>query len=319
LALPASFKKSFPLLLILLACASAGRNAPPMTPADSREILNLRETGSLGPEIGNLGKLIEPASLLINNIGEIFIADRAVNAIFKLSSDLTPLAREGGLGGFGGGFNRPLGMASDAALNIYIADGGNRRIQILDRDMRFVKAIDSYEDQSGEIVSFVFPTDVAIDPEGNIWVADEDRVLKLDPFFKLLFEASEKGAGYFLLGRVTSIEISRAGTIAIADAGNNRFIIMSTYGNYFGEITSGAAAVVTWDNDNNIWAIEPDNGRTSCFDINGRRLYTYSDSGGSRPVWIAVDRDGRLLILDRNQRRLKTYDIIRGNHSPNND
>jgi len=305
------------LLLIFIGCTAGVRQpSPPVVPTAARSILNARQIGSIGPEIGTLGKLIEPASVLVDNLGDIFIADRAINAIYKLSADLTPLKREGGLGGFGGGFNRPLGMACDAALNLYIADGGNRRLQILDRNLRFVKSVDTYEDQNGQAVEFNFPSDVAIDNEGNIWVADEDEVLKLDPFYRLIFEASDKGAGYFILGRISSIEISAAGNVAIADAGNNRIAIMSTYGNFIGDITAGSASAVTWDNNNNIWAIESDRSRISCHDINGDLLYTFADTGGSRPVWIAFGRDGQLLVLDGNQRRLKTYELIRGAETP---
>jgi hypothetical protein len=306
-----------PLLMALVSCASAGKRTSPQAASGStREILNAHQIGAVGPEIGTLGRLIEPASILTTNIGDIFISDRATNAIYKLSSDLSPQGREGGLGGFGGGFNRPMGMASDAALNIYFADGGNRRIQILDRNMRFVKSIDSYEDESGQTVEFVFPSDVAIDNEGNIWVADEDKVLKLDPFFRLLFEASERAAGYFLLGRVTSIDISRDGNVAIADAGNKRIVTMSIYGNYIGEIPAGSASVVAWDNFKNIWAIEPSRGMITCYNLAGSLLYTLGDTGGSRPVWLAFDRNGKLLVLDSNQRRLKIYEIIRGAGTP---
>ncbi|OGC91006.1 MAG: hypothetical protein A2W25_07975 [candidate division Zixibacteria bacterium RBG_16_53_22] len=308
---------SFSLALLFSSCASGGRqSSPPAVPVAARSILNVHQVGSIGPEIGALGKLIEPASLLVDNLGDIFIADRAINAIYKLSADLTPLKREGGLGGFGGGFNRPLGMACDAALNLYIADGGNRRIQTLDRNLRFVKSTDSYEDRDGQVVEFNFPSDIAIDNEGNIWVADEDKVLKLDPFYKLIFEASDKGAGYFILGRVSSIEISMAGNVAIGDAGNRRIVIMSTYGNFIADIPTGSASAVTWDDKDNIWAIESDRNRISCYNMTGDLLYTFADMGGSRPIWIAFGRDGELLVLDSNQRRLKTYEIIRGAEAP---
>jgi len=304
---------------MILACASSGERQQSLDiPKATSSILNIRQSGSVGPDIGTFGKLIEPASIMVNNLGDIFISDRATSAIYKLSIDMTPVAREGGLGGYGGGFNRPLGMAADAALNIYVADGGNRQIQLLDRNMRFVKSIASYEDENGESNEFVFPSDIAIDNEGFIWVADDDKVLKLDPFYRLLFEASQKGAGYFLLGRVSSIEISKNGKVAIADAGNNRVVLMSVYGNYIGEITTGPISVVTWDGNENLWALETGNGRISCYNIAGDPLFMYADTGGSRLVWLSFDREGRLLALDGNQRRLKIFEIIRGADTPAN-
>jgi sugar lactone lactonase YvrE len=268
--------------------------------------------------MGTYGSLVEPASLLVNSLGDIFIVDRATNVIYKLSAELEPVAREGGLGGFGGGFNRPLGMASDAALNLYIADAGNRQIMIFDRNLRFVRSVGSYEDDNGEAVDFLFPSDIGVDFEGNFWVADEDRVLKLDPFFRLIFEASRKAAGYFILGRVSAVEISRNGIVAIGDIGNNRIITMSIFGNYIGTNEASAVGALSWDDHGNLWVVEIDRGRITCYDASGTLLYAFANEGGARPVSMATDRSGRLLALDRDQRRLRIYEVIRGAGGPGN-
>jgi sugar lactone lactonase YvrE len=71
----------------------------------------------------------------------------------------------GGVGSEGSGplqFNDPHGIAIDADGRLYIADRGNQRIQILDKDGNFLT----------RWTQFGKPSAVAIDKKGNIYVAD---------------------------------------------------------------------------------------------------------------------------------------------------
>lgn len=294
--------------------SSPQRLGSPETSASSvaSSILNLRLTASSGPDLDDHGTLIEPSGIAINGLGDLYISDKISNTIYKVSAQLLPLGQEGGIGGYAGGFNQPMGMECDAAMNLYVADTGNRRIQVLDRSLRVVRYFESYADEDGEAADFSLPEALSIDYEGNFWVADDDRVLKLDPFFRLIFEVSEKVPGYFILGRVASIDVSRGGIVAISDVDNGRVILISVYGNYVGAFDAGRPSGVAWDAQSLIWVADPEAGRVTAYDMSGQiRFIHQPEASGVRPVGVAFDPGGRMVMIDKGLRRIWLYDVIR--------
>lgn len=280
-------------------------------------ILSLRLIASAGPNFDD-ASFVDPAAVASNDLGEFFVSDKATNEIYKFSAELSLMAREGGSGSSAGGFNRPLGMASDAALNLYVADSGNRRIVVLDRSLHYVRSIDAYFDENDETVNFSLPGDVSIDNQGNLWVADDTRGVKLDPFQKLVLEISDKAPGHVIIGRVSSLETSRAGQVAIADLGNHKMFLVSLYGNYVGEFGVASPVSVAW-NDNVIWVADQPGGKVSAYDTAGNMLFAFpGDEPGFRPAWLAFDSSGRLAVIDRGTRKLKIFEIINGTDSPGN-
>ena len=70
----------------------------------------------------------------------IFIADGYSNSrVVKMAKDGTWVKAVGTRGAGPNQFNTVHGIASDAKNNIYVADRGNRRIQVYDADLNFVK------------------------------------------------------------------------------------------------------------------------------------------------------------------------------------
>ena len=301
-------------MLSIAACVSPAKRVPKFSgDISARTILNLRLIKTIGPIIDENRSLIEPAGVSINKIGEIFISDRAANVIYKLSSEFDSISSEGGIGAALGGFNRPIGIAGDAALNLYIADSGNRRIQILDRNLHFVRSIDYYFDENDQPLRFNQPEDITIDSENSFWIADGDKVIRLNPFYELQMELSYRAPGNFRIGRASSVDVSKSDYVAIGDRGNRQVIVVSTHGNPISEFSAGLPSSVAWDDHDNIWVADPDAGRLSAYDLNGVLLFVYSEgASGYRPRWLAFDSAGRLLVLDAGLRRLTLYEVIRG-------
>jgi DNA-binding beta-propeller fold protein YncE len=68
-----------------------------------------------------------------------------------------------------GEFNLPRDVAVGKDGRLYVVDGGNFRIQVFDRDGRFVKSFGSVGRQMGQ---FARPKEIAADAEGNVYVVD---------------------------------------------------------------------------------------------------------------------------------------------------
>lgn len=68
-----------------------------------------------------------------------------------------------------GEFNLPRDVALGKDGRIYVVDGGNFRVQIFDRDGKFIKSFGSVGKQLG---NFARPKEIATDRSGNVYVAD---------------------------------------------------------------------------------------------------------------------------------------------------
>jgi DNA-binding beta-propeller fold protein YncE len=70
-----------------------------------------------------------------------------------------------------GAFLSPTNAAVDRQGNIYVADTGNYRVQILDPAGKFLRTFGTQGDAPGE---FIRPKGIAVDSEGHIYVADAE-------------------------------------------------------------------------------------------------------------------------------------------------
>ena len=68
-----------------------------------------------------------------------------------------------------GEFNLPRDVAIGKDGRLYVVDGGNFRIQVLDKEGKFIKSFGSVGKQPG---NFARPKEVATDKDGNVYVVD---------------------------------------------------------------------------------------------------------------------------------------------------
>ncbi len=124
-----------------------------------------------------------PFGIAVDGQGNVYVADRDNNRIRKITSAgvVSTLAGDG-VQGFADGagssacFNSPLGIAVDGQGNVYVADFGNNRIRkITSAGVVSTLAGDGTAgstDGPGSSAKFYNPTGVAVDGQGNIYVAD---------------------------------------------------------------------------------------------------------------------------------------------------
>lgn len=151
--------------------------------------------GDDGPAVE--ANLNYPSDVACDEKGNLFISDRSNNRIRKVDAQgiITTYA---GLGPaeFGGDFGPaedallkyPFGISLDKKGNLFIADRGNNRIRKVDaKGIITTVAGDGAHFFSGDFgpafqSSLAYPTDVAVDKAGNIYIADRNnnRVRKVD-------------------------------------------------------------------------------------------------------------------------------------------
>lgn len=127
-----------------------------------------------------------PTGLATDGTGNLFVTDYATHTIRKLVLSSGAVTTLGGAAGMIGDadspapprFNRPYSVAADGAGNLYIADSDNHTIRKLVLSSGEVKTIagtalmPGFVDDMGAAARFRYPTGVATDGAGNLYVAD---------------------------------------------------------------------------------------------------------------------------------------------------
>ena len=251
-----------------------------------------------------------PSDVDMDSKGNLYISDRSNNRIRKVDSDgiITTIV---GLGapGYEGDFGLakdallkyPFGICLDRKGNLYIADRGNNRVRRVDhRGIITTIAGDSTHSFGGDYgpanqSSLAYPTDVAVDSTGVIYIADRNnnRIRKIDR-----------------LGVITTF----MGTKQNEFNGDNEIVAETTLHLPF------ALALHTQDH---LLVVDRNHFRVRRVKLQGNQVETVAgngkflfrgDGGSGRgatldaPSGIIVDSHGNILFVDRLHQRVRKVD-----------
>jgi 4-amino-4-deoxy-L-arabinose transferase-like glycosyltransferase/streptogramin lyase len=223
---------------------------------------------------------------------------------------VNPLVFQASWGGVGeavGEFREPRDIAVDSKGTIYVADTGNRRVQVFNSAGRFQSilsgefeeplalVVDSQDNLlvldslagwiyrydangivlgrfAGPAARFYHPRGMSIDAQDNLYVADTGgcRIVKFSPGGEVVLRIGEKGSGIGQFIEIVDVAVDTNGLMYVVDAGNKRIVRLDATGNYIGE-----------------WTISPSS------PANGPHL--------------ALAADGRVLVTDPEAGRLRVY------------
>ena len=243
----------------------------------------------------------------------------------------------GGPGSGDGELLEPRGVAVDAAGRIFVADTGNRRVQLFDADGQWLATL-------GADADLQQPCDLAVDSRGTVYVADAlaDAVVRFTPDGRVLSRftpgfyrprgvaigpgdvlyvadtgrsrivalsaegqvlAEFVGAGAETFDQPTDVAVDAQGTIYVVDTYHLRVVRMGSGGEYEGEWVIPEADTldgphVAISAAGVIYVTDPQGGRVVAYDADGRVLGQMETGQGSRPIGVAVGPAGQMLVAD---------------------
>ena len=190
-----------------------------------------KKVKSLGGEGGSGNvEFSAPRGVAITSDKFILVSDD--HRIQKISMDGYLIASVGECGSGPLQFNNPFGIAiSPITGQVYIAEWGNHRIQVLNPDLTFSHLFGSEGSDNGE---FQYPLDIAIDSQGLVYVSDSGNycIQKFSPDGKFVGQFGTKGSGPGQLNRPLGITIDTAATglVYVSEHGNHRISVFTSDG-----------------------------------------------------------------------------------------
>jgi poly(3-hydroxybutyrate) depolymerase/sugar lactone lactonase YvrE len=200
--------------------------------------------GTISTVVGR-SELSLPSAVAVDSQGNLFIADSGGHRIRKVSPDgsITTVAGTGAAG-FSGDhaaataaqLNAPRGLAVDRQGNLFIADSYNHRVRRLatDGSISTVAGVGTpgFAGDKGTATAapLDFPTGVAVDRQGNLFVADSlnHRVRRVgaDGIITTVIGGEPGGGGgsapIIPLRYPSSVAVDQAGNILVADPFHHR-------------------------------------------------------------------------------------------------
>ncbi|MEK7398054.1 MAG: NHL repeat-containing protein [Candidatus Poribacteria bacterium] len=215
-------------------------------------------------------------------------------------------------------FYQPAGIAFDYDGNIYVADSGNSKIQLIDKDYRKIVAIGRFGWKVGE---FDHPMDVAFS-NLMMYIADSgnNRIQRYglaDRIFGVIAgEKSNKSENSLELYSPQGIATDLRGDVYIVDTWDNRILKTDLLGNILLEIGGlnrfNKPQGVMVDKTGNIYVCDTGNNRVCKLDFSGIQTTCWGSEGDGKgqfqtPTSISQDKNGNLYVVDQGNKRIQAF------------
>ena len=258
-----------------------------------------------------------PKGITLDASGNLYIADTGNSRIRKVAVStgiITTIAGAGSPGSIGDGIPAinatlftPVGVAIDSSGNLYIADSDSRVRKITAATGIISTAAGtgtrgySGDNTAATAAMLDFPTDVALDQAGNLYIADQTnrRIRKVTAATGIISTVAGVGTTSFngdniaatsaILNNPLSVAVDSSGNVFFADTGNQRIrkVTAAT-----GFITTVAGSGVQGYNGDNIAA---------------------TNAMLNFPYGVAVDSSGNVYFADSGNNRIRKVTTGSGN------
>ena len=279
---------------------AAGRNGD-LYVADSNNhrILHIASDGSLINEWGSfgdvntsdapIGTFFEPWGVAVGPDGSVYVTDTWNHRVQKFSRDGRAIKMWGQFGQPSPDFPEseyyfwgPRGIAVDSDGRVFVADTGNKRIVVYDKDGNYLTEFGSGGFDPGQ---FDEPVGVAVGSDGTVYVTDTWNQ-RIQSFIRV--ETSDGGLFFEPLAQWD-------------------------VNGWFGQSLDNKPFIAV-DGNNHVFITDPEGYRVIEFTSSGEFVRTWGDFGGGidqfgLPSGIAVDPSGFVWVTDPGNNRIMRFQL----------
>ncbi|MGI9089059.1 MAG: hypothetical protein ACR2HH_15165 [Chthoniobacterales bacterium] len=193
---------------------------------------------------GSAARFKRTNGVAVDSGGNVYVADRSNHTIRKVTPAGVVTTLAGVAGSFGSvdgtgsaaRFYLPTGVAVDSGGNVYVAEQGNQTIRKVTSagavtTLAGLALSSGSADGTGSAARFNFPTGVAVDSDGNVYVADQNNntIRKVSPAGMVTtlvglagFFGSADGTGSAARFHLPSgVAVDSGGNVYVADYSNH--------------------------------------------------------------------------------------------------
>ncbi|MEO5817970.1 MAG: phage tail protein [Gemmatimonadaceae bacterium] len=263
-----------------------------------------------------------PLGVGSDSCGNLYVADPANHTVIRVDAcdgRSAPFGCMRGRGSAPGELDAPRGVIVGPRDTLYVADSGNRRVQIFDLATGQLRGM--LGDPSSDV--FEQPWDLAADSHGNIYVADPGllgadglwtggRVQKfgsngkVDPAFATTVAAQPRPLGAPASIAIALLDASDDASerVLVIDRQPSQILVYALDGTLDADATArwvqaagaGSAPVSIVHGSGVLYVADGATGRVAVFDADGHFLGTVASDAGSIVAGLALDCHGRLVV-----------------------
>ncbi|WP_323027112.1 IPT/TIG domain-containing protein [Gelidibacter japonicus] len=296
---------------------------------------------------GTTAKFDNPKGLAMDAQGNLYVVDENNQKIRKITPDGMVSTLSGSTLGFADGpgataqFYDPIGIAVDGQGNVYVGDSNNNRIRkIAPNGLTSTLAGSTYgfADGVGAVAKFNAPYGVAVDDQGNVFVADlyNHKIRKVTSngvVSTLAGSAKGFADGMGIAAQFnfpSGITVDNRGNVYISDSNNHKIRkvtssgVVSTLAGSIAGFKDGEAEIAQFDFPNEmavdasgrVYVTDGNNHKIRKIELNGAVSTIAGSISGfadgttesalfNSPYGVVINTEGVLYVVDNNNNRIR--------------